>query len=307
MTDKAYHVALATTPGIGPRTFAALVERFGSPRAVFSADADELLQVPRVTAETVALLRECDLDAVENELYALSEDSIAVIPRDDDAYPANLAHIPDAPPVLFVRGALRADDARAVAIVGTREASARGKRVAADLAYGFAARGFTVVSGLARGIDTAAHIGALASRGEGRTLAVLGSGIRVIHPHENTELADRIANGRGAVLSEFHPNAPPQGRNLMVRDRVISGLARGVIVVEAAPDSGSLDTAKRARRQARLVFAVVGGGAGAEDLLRAGARAIDADAIDWDGIVRELADWKPDVPREDTTKQIPLM
>ena len=305
MSDKTFCVALATTTGIGPRTFAALVERFGSPRAVFSADEAELLEVPRVTAETVALLRECDLDAVENELYALSEDGIAVIPRDDDAYPANLARIPDAPPVLFVRGALRADDARAVAIVGTREASARGQRVAADLAYGFAARGFTVVSGLARGIDTAAHLGAL--DGEGRTLAVLGSGIRVIHPRENAEMAERMVNGRGAVLSEFHPNAPPQGRNLMIRDRVISGLARGVIVVEAAPDSGSLDTAKRARRQARLVFAVAGGGAGAEDLLRAGARAIDGDAVDWDGIVRELENWKPDAPREETTKQMPLM
>jgi DNA processing protein len=304
MSDKTYCVALATTTGIGPRTFAALVERFGSPRAVFSADADELLQVPRVTAETVALLRECDLDAVENELYALNEDGIAVITRDDDAYPANLARIPDAPPALFVRGALRADDARAVAIVGAREASARGQRVAADLAYGFAARGFTVVSGLARGIDTAAHLGAL--DGEGRTLAVLGSGIRVIHPRENAEMAERMVNGRGAVLSEFHPNAPPQGRNLMIRDRVISGLARGVIVVEAAPDSGSLDTAKRARRQARLVFAVAGGGAGAEALLRAGARAIDGDAVDWDGIVRELEDWKPDAPREENGQRVLL-
>jgi DNA processing protein len=304
MSDKTYCVALATTTGIGPRTFAALVERFGSPRAVFSADADELLQVPRVTAETVALLRECDLDAVENELFALSEDGIAVITRDDDAYPVNLARILDAPPALFVRGALRADDARAVAIVGAREASARGQRVAADLAYGFAARGFTVVSGLARGIDTAAHLGAL--DGEGRTLAVLGSGIRVIHPRENTELADRITSDRGAVLSEFHPNAPPQGRNLMIRDRVISGLARGVIVVEAAPDSGSLDTAKRARRQARLVFAVAGGGAGAEDLLRAGARAIDGDAVDWDAIVSALDAWRADAPR-DENGQIALL
>ena len=295
MTDKAYHVALATTAGIGPRTFAALIERFGSPRAVFSADAAELLAVPRVMAETVALLRECDLDAVENELYALSEEGIAVVTLDDNAYPANLARIPDAPPILFVRGALRVDDARAVAIVGTREASDWGQRVATDLARGFAERGFTVVSGLARGIDTATHTGAL--DGDGRTLAVLGSGIRVIHPHENTELADRITSGRGAVLSEFSPNAPPKGQTLMTRDRVISGLARGVIVVEAAPDSGSLDTAKRARRQARLVYAVQGGGAGVEDLLRSGARPIDADAVEWDAVVSALDAWRSDAPR----------
>jgi DNA processing protein len=299
MSDKIYYVALATTTGIGPRTFAALVERFGSPRAVFSADAAELLEIPRVTAETVALLRGCDLDAVENELYALSEEGIAVVTLDDDAYPANLARIPDAPPILFVRGALRADDARAVAIVGTREASEWGQRIAADLAFGFAARGFTVVSGLARGIDTAAHLGALASRGAGRTLAVLGSGIRVIHPQGNIELADRIANGRGAVLSEFSPNAPPKGQTLMTRDRVISGLARGVIVVEAAPDSGSLDTAKRARRQTRLVYAVQGGGAGVEDLLCSGARAIDADAVEWDAIVSALDAWRADAPRDE--------
>ncbi len=290
MSDKKYHVALATTTGIGPRTFAALVERFGSPRAVFAASEEELVEIPRVTTDIAAQLRACDFDQIENELYALSQEGIAVLTRDDDAYPANLALIPDAPPVLFVRGALRADDARAVAIVGTREASERGRHIASQLARGFAERGFTIVSGLARGIDTAAHTGTL--DGEGRTLAVLGSGIRVIHPRENAALADAIANGHGAVLSEFHPNTPPQGRNLMTRDRVISGLVRGVIVVEAAPDSGSMDTAKRAQKQARLVFAVRGGGAGAEELLQAGAYAIDSDAVDWDAIVGALETWR---------------
>ena len=297
MSDKKYHVALATVNGIGPRTFAALVEQFGSPREVFRASEEELLAVPRVTAETVALLRECDFDAIENELYALSEEGIVVLTRDDDAYPTNLALILDAPPVLFVRGALRADDARAVAIIGTREASERGKTIAAQLARGFAERGYTVVSGLARGIDTAAHIGAL--EGKGRTLAVLGSGIRVIHPRENIALADAIASGRGAVLSEFHPNTPPQGRNLMVRDRVISALARGVIVVQAARQSGSMDTAKRAQRQNRLVFAVRGGGEGIEELLRGNARALDAEAVEWDALIGALDAWRADAPRDD--------
>lgn len=297
MSDKKYHVALATTPGIGPRTFAALVERFGSPRAVFHASEEELLQTPRVTREIVALLRACDFDAVENELYALSEEGIAVLTRDDITYPANLALIPDAPPVLFVRGALRAEDARAVAIVGTREVSERGKTIAMQLARGFAERGYTVVSGLARGIDTAAHIGAL--DGAGRTLAVLGSGIRVIHPRENGALADAIANGRGALLSEFHPNTPPQGRNLMTRDRIISGLARGIIVVEAARQSGSMDTAKRAQRQNRLVFAVRDGGDGVEELLRGNARAIAPDAIEWDALIGALDAWRVDTPHNE--------
>jgi len=304
MSDKKYWVALATTTGIGPRTFAALVERFGSPREVFRASEDELLQVPRVTAEMAGELRACDFDQIENELYALSEEGIAVITLEDNAYPANLAFIPDAPPVLFVRGALRAGDARAVAIVGTREASERGKTIATQLAHGFAERGYTVVSGLARGIDTAAHLGAL--DGAGRTLAVLGSGIRVIHPRENAALADTIVNGHGAVLSEFHPNTPPQGRNLMTRDRVISGLARGVIVVEAARESGSMDTAKRAQKQGRIVFAVRGGGDGVEELLRGGARVIDADAVTWDAIVSALDAWDANAPREET-KQVPLL
>ena len=302
MTDKAYWVALATTTGIGPRTFATLVERFGSPLAVFEASEEELCEVPRVTAEIAAQLREMNIDQIESELYALSEENIAVLTLDDN-YPSNLRLLPDAPPVLFVRGAPRDDDARAVAIVGTREASEWGKRVAAQLARGFAERGFTVVSGLARGIDTAAHSGAL--DGGGRTLAVLGSGIRVIHPKENASLADAIANGRGAVLSEFQPNLPPSGPALMRRDRVISGLARGVIVVEAVRESGSMDTASRARKQGRLVFAVQGGGAGTEELIRTDARAIDADAVEWDAIVRALDAWRAGAPRD--TRQARLL
>lgn len=298
MADKTYWVALATTTGIGPRTFAALIERFGSPRKVFRASEEELMEIPRVTAETAALLHAYDFDQVENELYALTRDSISVVTQDDDDYPANLALIHDAPPVLFMRGAMSAPDDRAVAIVGTREASEWGQRVATELARGFAERGFTIVSGLARGIDTAAHLGAL----DGRTLAVLGSGIRVIHPKENAALAEKIAQGHGAVLSEFSPNTPPQGRNLMTRDRVISGLARGVIVVQADVKSGSMDTAQRARKQSRLIFAVRGGGAGAEQLLRGDAVEIDANALDWDALIAKLDAWTPD-----ESKQIKLL
>lgn len=303
MFDKRYHIALATIPGIGSRTFATLVKRFGSPRQVFCASEEELLEIPRITKEIVALLRACDFDAIEEELYTLSAEGITVLTSDDDAYPMNLALIPDAPPVLFVRGTLHVDDARAVAIVGTREASERGKAIAAQLARGFAERGYTVVSGLARGIDTAAHRGAL--DGMGRTLAVLGSGIRRIHPYENSTLADAIVNGHGAVLSEFHPNTPPQGRNLMTRDRIISGLARGVIVVEATRESGSLDTAKRAQKQNRLVFAVQGGGEGIEELIHSGARALDANAIEWDTLIGTLDAWRVSVS-PDNSRQIGL-
>lgn len=290
MSEKVYWVALATTSGIGPRTFAALVERFGSPRAVLTARERDLAQVPRVTADLAAQLRATNIEQIENELYALSDEGIDVLTLEDEGYPDLLRLIPDAPPVLFVRGSLQEQDARSVAVVGTRAPGERGQRLASELAGGLAKRGWTIVSGLARGIDTAAHHGALENTG--RTLAVLGSGIRVIHPRENASLAERIVNGRGAVLSEFHPNAPPKGPALMSRDRVISGLARGVIVVEAAADSGSLDTARRAQKQGRLVFAVRGGGAGAESLIHAGAKVIDGDRLDLDSLVTALDAWQ---------------
>ena len=286
MSDKTYWVALALTVGIGPKTFANLIDAFGSPRDVFHASHEDLRAIPRVADEIAIAIRSTDFDRIEQELYSLSEEGVAVLTLDDDAYPALLKQIGDAPPVLFVRGALDQADARAVAVVGTREPTEHSLRLAHDLARGLSERGFTIVSGLARGIDTAAHRGALDA--SGRTLAVLGSGIRVIHPHENVTMADEIANGRGAVLSEFHPSAPPSGPNLMARDRITSGLARGVIVVEAAKGSGSLDTAKRAAKQKRRVFAVRGGGAGTDELLDAGAFALDADSIDFEMLAQEL-------------------
>lgn len=304
MTDKAYWVALAMINGIGPRTFAALVKAFGSPSAVFEATEEELSGVARMTLEMATQIHATDIDRMESELYALGEENITVITLEDEDYPVNLAQIPDAPAVLFTRGILRAKDEHAVAIVGTREPSEWGRTMAAQLAMGLVERGFTIVSGLARGIDTSAHTGAL--DGEGRTLAVLGSGIRVIHPRENIGLADKIADAHGAVLSEFHPNAPPKGPALMSRDRIISGLARGVIVVEAATGSGSLDTASRARKQGRLVFAVQGGGTGTEALIRGGAQVIHAENIDWDRMVEALESWTMEAKQE-SSKQIPLL
>ncbi len=304
MTDNVYWIALAMTNGIGPRTFAALVQAFGSPSAVFKASEEELAQVARITPEIASQLRGTDIDRIESELYALREENISVLTLEDEDYPVNLAQIPDAPPVLFVRGTLRAEDEHAIAVVGTREPNDWGKNVAAQLASGFAERGFTVVSGLARGIDTAAHTGAL--DGEGRTIAVLGSGIRVIHPREHMGLATRITDGYGAIISELHPNTPPKGPALMSRDRITSGLPRGVVVVQANPDSGSLDTARRARKQGRLVFAVKGGGAGAEDLIRDGAQMLNSEDLDWDGIVSALEDWKLVMPSK-PSKQMPLL
>jgi len=293
--SKTHWLALAAVPGVGGVTFRRLVERFGSVEAAFDAPEDELLQVPRFTQDMIERMRAISLDALDEEWLSLSQEGLDVLTWEEEAYPANLRDLRDAPPLLFVRGSLAQEDALAVAIVGTRQPAPASVEIAEMLASELAGRGLTIVSGLALGIDSAAHRGALTAAG-GRTLAVLGSGLRCIHPRENAELAEEIA-GRGALLSECHPNTPPKGQLLMARDRIVAGLSRAVIVVEAGAKSGSLDTAARAQRQGRLVFAVPGS-PGTEALLAGGAERLDrphrsqrpvrSDDIDWDALSRRI-------------------
>jgi len=280
-----HYLALASVSGIGGVTMRKLIQRFGSVEAVFEASADQLCQVPRVTSDMAQRLLAVDLDHMEEELSFLSDNDIDVLTWDDDSYPANLRAANDAPPLLFVCGNLKPGDEEAVAIVGTREPTPEAKAAAEHLACELAARGLTIVSGLALGIDTAAHRGALAAE-DGRTLAVLGSGVGAIHPRENTELAEQVTR-HGAVISELRPNAPPSAATLMARDRIVSGLSRAVIVVEARENSGSLDTAGRARAQHRLLFAVPGS-AGTELLLSQGAERLDVAATDFDALADRL-------------------
>lgn len=291
--SKAHWMALALVPGIGGATARKLFEQFGDIETVFEASAEELIAVPRVTATTVEHLRAASLDQYEAELYALADQDIDMLTWDDPRFPARLRQLSDPPVVLFIRGTLRREDDHAVAIVGTREPTPSGIELATTLARELALRGLTVVSGLALGIDTAAHTGALAAEG-GRTLAVLGSGIRVIHPRENAELAGRIT-AHGAVLSELMPNAPPRGPQLMARDRLISGLSRAVIVVEAGSKSGSLDTADRARKQKRVLYAVPGT-PGTDGLLRTGAQPLDPASLDFDALADEIYTFESDNP-----------
>lgn len=283
--SKAHWLALASVSGIGGATTKKLLEQFGDIEAVFDATDAQLLEIPRLTESVVEQLRAVALEKVQEDIYALAQEDIEVWTWDDARFPARLRALKDAPVILFARGALRQADVNAVAIVGTREPMEASTRLAATLARELALRGLTVVSGLALGIDTAAHRGALDAE-EGRTVAVLGSGIRAVHPRENAELAERIAS-RGAVLAEVMPNTPPRGPQLMARDRIISGLSRAVIVVEAGTQSGSLDTAERGRKQGRLVYAVPGS-AGTEGLLKGGARRLDADAFDFDALAKEI-------------------
>ncbi len=283
--STAHWLALTTVSGIGGATARKLLERFVDIESVFAASREELAQVPRITPALAAQLLAAPIAQLEEVLLSLGEEGIDVLTWDDDGYPALLRGLPDAPPVLFIQGTLEPGDAQSVAIVGTRQPGEPSAMLARSLGRELAERGLTVVSGLALGIDAAAHWGALEAAG-GRTLAVLGSGVRVIHPRENAELAVQIAR-RGAVLSEIHPNAPPRGPQLMARDRIVSGLSRAVIVVEAGEKSGSLDTAARAIKQGRMVYAVPGS-PGTETLLSAGAKRLEEKALDYDSLARDV-------------------
>lgn len=279
--SKAHWLALASLSGLGGATARKLIEQFGDVEAVFDATDAELVEVPRFTETMVEGLRALNPENYDQEIYALADEEIDLLTWDDAGFPKPLRNLKDAPVLLFVRGTLKKGDENAVAIVGTRAASVEATQIATKLAWELALRGLTIVSGLATGIDTAAHSGALDAE-DGRTIAVLGSGIRVIHPRENAELAERIT-GHGALLSELMPNAPPRGPQLMARDRLISGLSRAVIVVEASAKSGSLDTAERARKQGRPVYAVPGS-AGTEALLKGGATRLEPAEIDFDAL-----------------------
>ncbi len=282
--SNAHWLALTTVSGIGGVTARKMIDRFGDVESIFAASVEELIEVPRVTTPMAQQILAAPIDQLDSELLSLSDEGIDLLTWDDDRFPIRLRPLSDAPMVLFMRGAVKRTDDNAVAIVGTREPMRSAVEVAHTIGRELAARGLTVISGLALGIDTAGHRGAIET---GRTLAVLGSGIRFIHPKENVELAEDIIRC-GAVLSELHPNTPPLGQNLMARDRIISGLSRAVIVIEAGEKSGSLDTASKAAKQGRLVFAIPGS-AGTDQLIAGGARVMNPASLDFDTLADEIS------------------
>lgn len=277
-TPDAYWLALRRVRGVGPRISRLLLERFQSPERIFGATDNELVQtgIPRPTARNI--LTFADFDPLEKELCELPRLGARLVRWSDADYPVNLRHIADPPPYFFIRGSLKTDDTRCVAVVGARAASDAGRRMAQRLGLELAAKGFTVVSGLARGIDSEAHQGAL--DGNGRTAAIMGCGIDVIYPPENRKLAAAIVDGGGAIISELPVGTPPIAENFPTRNRLISGLCLGVVIVEAAEKSGSLITARMALEQDRQVFAVPGSPLtgrtrGSNRLLKEGARLVD--------------------------------
>lgn len=245
------------TPGVGPRAAARLLERFGSAEAVFAALRSELERL-RLRPEAVEsiVLRDRHAEA-ERELERVRALGADVLILDDGTYPALLREIADPPITLYVRGAWEAClDAPCVAMVGSRRCSTYGQNVAALLARNLATRGVTIVSGLARGIDAAAHRGALEAGG--RTVGVLGTGVDEVYPRDHKKLAEEILERGGALVSQFPLGTPPIPENFPYRNRIISGLSLGTVLVEAAENSGSLITARLAMEQNREVFAVPG-------------------------------------------------
>lgn len=282
MDDSALllRLRLARARGVGPRAVLLLRELLGSLDAVGSATHDELVArgvPPRIAR---AITDPALVPAAEAELQRAREVQAAVLALDDPGYPPALATIHDPPTVIVVRGRLLPEDARAVAIVGARRATPAGEEVARRLAGDLAAAGVTVISGLARGIDRAAHEGALA--GGGRTIAVLGSGVANPYPPQHAGLAERIARA-GAVVSELEPDAGPSRHSFPQRNRIIAGLSLGVVVVEAGPRSGALITADLAMQAGRELFAVPGSileplSRGPNRLLREGAHLVESAA-----------------------------
>ena len=270
-------LALYLVPGIGPKLAAALLEQFGTTAAILQASPSELFEIPHLPAATAEAIKKSlvsrDVDA---ELDLMDKHQVRLIPMGTPEYPPALATIATPPRFLYVRGALTNSDANAVAIVGSRQCTSYGMRIAERLAADMARAGFTVVSGLARGIDGCAHRGALA--GKGRTVGVLAGGLSKIYPPEHAELAEAVA-ASGALITESAMRMEPMAGMFPARNRIIAGLCRAVIVVEANEKSGALITARHAAEEGREVFAVPGpvdsaASAGTLKLLRDGAKLI---------------------------------
>jgi len=252
--DLRYWLALHQIAALAGGALTGLVREFGGAEEIFAADPDRL-RAAGLPAEAIAELQRAAeaLDLFDDQTYSLSEEGVGVITLADDCYPGNLRMVADAPIILFTRGSLTEGDRKAIGIAGSRKASEQGIAAAHAIAGRLAQAGLTIVSGMAAGIDSAAHAGALDAGG--RTIGALGCGIRARLSPQAGKLARRVLQC-GALVSETHPNARTTVAALFARDRIISGLSLAVVVIEAAAESGTMDTARHARRQKRPIFVV---------------------------------------------------
>ncbi len=281
MTAQEALVALNMLPKIGPIRVRRLLEAFGDPASILGAPKDRLMRVDGIGGETAKILHAWQDHAdPASEIREATERGISIVTQNDEGYPAPLRETYDPPLLLYVWGNLEPRDRHAISIVGSRRATHYGTQTTKKLSYQIAQAGFTVISGLARGIDTAAHEAAVAANG--RTIAVLGSGLGKLFPPENLALAEKIASGFGAVVSEFPLHTPPDKQTFPMRNRIVAAWARAVLVIECPAWSGSLITANLASEYGKPIFAVPGPidkptSAGCNQLIRDGATLV-ADA-----------------------------
>jgi len=282
-----YWLALALTPGLGPTRIKKLIERYGTAERVFQASLTELeaTGMRAVSAQSVATGK--SLELAQQECVKVAEAGARIFSLSDPEYPSRLKEIYDPPVILFVKGSVEVLAQPGIAMVGTRHPTPYGSGMAERLSTDLAARGLVIISGLARGIDTASHRGAVASKG--KTVAVLGTGIDVMYPRENTRLAEQIVALGGALITEFPVGTSPTPQNFPIRNRIISGMSAGVLVVEAAEYSGTRITSRLALEQNRDVYAVPGNVTnksswGPNTLIKQGAKLVAT----WEDVWEEL-------------------
>lgn len=281
MTDQEALVALNLLPRIGPVRVRRLLQAFGEPATILGATKDRLMRVDGIGEETAKILQawQDHADPIA-EIREAGERGIAIVTQDDADYPSPLRDAYDPPLLLYVWGKLEERDRHAIGVVGSRRATNYGNHTTKKLSFQLAQAGFTIVSGLARGIDTAAHEAAVAAGG--RTIAVIGSGLGKLYPPENLSLAEKIASGFGAVVSEFPLHTAPDKQTFPMRNRIVAAWSRALLVVECPAWSGSLITANLASEYGKPIFAVPGPidkptSAGCNQLIRDGATLV-ADA-----------------------------
>lgn len=285
-------ILLSKIPSLGPAKFYRLLEHFGSPKKILTAPLEELSRIPKIDVKTAEFIaKQVPRINLGKDYRSIRELKIKLVAHCDPNYPENLKNIYDPPFLLYLRGDIREEDQISIAVVGTRRATNYGKTAARKLARELAREGITVVSGMARGIDTIAHEGALEEGG--RTIAVLGCGVNITYPPENKSLMTEIIEN-GAVVSEFPLGEKPLAQNFPRRNRIISGLSMGVLVVEAPSKSGALRTADYALEQGREVFSVPGSITnpycrGSNKLLKEGAKMVEdvSDIVEEFGFPRQ--------------------
>jgi DNA processing protein len=277
LVEKSLWISLSNVPGVGSQTFCQLLTMFGKPTNVYAASFKQLIEV--VSDKIASYIRKgVDEDALSDSLHWLSQDNNHLVTLADPHYPQALLEIPDPPPLLYAKGNLSLLNQRSIAIVGSRNASVQGEKNAEAFAEGLCSYGLCIVSGLALGIDGAAHRGAL--KAKGATIAVVGTGLDIVYPAKHRDLAHQIAQ-HGIIISEFSLGTPSKPQNFPRRNRIISGLSLGCLVVEANLQSGSQITARLSAEQGREVFAIPGSihspmSKGCHQLIKQGAKLVDS-------------------------------